>query len=81
MDIKLRLYETFALGVHNTKTVKQRMYCRKTHVDWQTITITAESSASISSVKQFKTMKMEALRSSEISAIINGRHGLTSQKT
>jgi len=53
----------------------------QTHVDWQTITITAGSSASISKVKQFKTLKMEAIRSSEISAIINSRHGVTSQKT
>ena len=81
LDIKLRLYEMFGLDVHSTRRVKQSRYCMKTHVDWQTITVTAESSASTSRVKQFKTLKMEALRSSEMSAIINSRHGVTSQKT
>jgi len=54
LKVKLRLYETFVLEVHNTKRVQQCMYCTKTRVDWQTITITAESIASISMVKQFK---------------------------
>ena len=46
------------------------MYCTKTQVDWQAITVTAQCSASVSRVKQSKTLNMEALRSSEMSALI-----------